>query len=106
VRRRTPLSRAALTTGGQRGVLEGDAPYEAAAANGGGNERGEVGRKGGQAGVEVVRDGGDVGLEGWRGESGDDVVPETRREDGSAKGCAVRTCGRGGETATETRKSG
>jgi len=51
--------------GGQRGVLEGDAPYEAATTNWGGNEGGEVGRKGGKACVEVLCDGGDVGLERW-----------------------------------------
>ena len=53
--------------GGERSVVEGDAAYEAATTNGGGNERGEVGGKGGQACVEVVCDGGDVGLEGWGG---------------------------------------
>ena len=53
--------------GGQRGVLKGDAPYEASTTNGGGNEGGEVGRKGGKAGVEVLCDGGDMGLECWRG---------------------------------------
>ena len=54
--------------GGERGVVEGDAAYEAATTNGGGgNERGEVGGEGGKACVEVVCDGGDVGLEGWGG---------------------------------------
>jgi hypothetical protein len=53
--------------GGQRGVVEGDAAYEAATTNRGGNERGEVGRKSGKASVEVVCDGGDVCLERWGG---------------------------------------
>ena len=51
--------------GGRRGVLEGDAADEAATTHWGGNEGGEVGRKGGKAGVEVLCDGGDVGLERW-----------------------------------------
>jgi len=76
--------------GGQRGVLEGDAAYEAAATGGAGDERGEERGEGGEARVEVVCDGGDVRFECWGGEAGDDVVPETRREDGPAKGGAVR----------------
>lgn len=88
-----PESRGVEDGGGQRGILEGDAPYEAPATDGGGNEGREVGRQGGKARVEVVRDGGDVGLEGWSGESCDDVVPETSGEDGASKGRAVRACG-------------